>query len=261
MSQAGIFKDDYHSSTVIICDIHTVDVASVGSNTVAQSGKYGINAGFFDSGVLLSIACSSGGLSVYTGGHRNAKTRGTMVCYKLPDGNFGVEVPVIGLFSEFKKPENSSIQWAVGGYSLHLESTDTPEIFMNKLQESEKTQGISNVFQGGFSHRSAIGYRREDKKIVLASFYCSSVLEVRNVLKNAYKCDIAIMLDGGGSSQISGVEPSLISSRNPRGIYHENYSNGNRGIYSMVTVNSSKWGDVRSLIKSTTESKTMSRSC
>ncbi|ORX92090.1 hypothetical protein K493DRAFT_377488 [Basidiobolus meristosporus CBS 931.73] len=259
MPKAGIFKDDNHSSTVIICDIDTVNVASVGPKTVASSKLHGINGGFFYRGNLLSIAASTGGKSVHNGGDKNAKKRGTMVCYKFSNGSFGVDVPVIGSLSEFTVPEKSTIEWAVGGYSLHLESTDASDAFISKLQKDEQTDNISNVFKGGFSHRSAIGYRRQDGKIVMASFYCSSVLEVRNVMKNAYMCDIAIMLDGGGSSQISGI--AIVPGSNKQSVYHGNYSKGSRAIYSMVTVTASTWGDVSLLVNTTTKSYTKSRTC
>ncbi|KAK9679076.1 hypothetical protein K7432_016427 [Basidiobolus ranarum] len=255
--QAGIIEDGLHASTVIISDLGAVDVTGVGRQSVSASGKYGINGGFFVPEArperLLSIAFSRGA-PVPHGGHMNGdekrpKKRGTMICYETSKGELKVEVAVLVELSEFQKSlkardPKANIVWAIGGYSLHLRKNGTDKVFLDCLKKDEETQGITGVDYGRFTQRSAIGFRNADRKVVLASFHCLSVLEVRRIMKHAYQCDIAIMLDGGGSSQIAGKSSSDKAVK----VNYSKVGSYERPIFSMVTVETSDWVDVGRLI-------------
>ncbi|ORX92082.1 hypothetical protein K493DRAFT_354882 [Basidiobolus meristosporus CBS 931.73] len=290
-TEAGIVEAKELSSTAIISDIEAVGVAYIGEKSVANSGRYGINGGFFNSlskpaGELLSITYFSKGET----GQKNQKqqagngssrcdqngklieglcydkskptnyTRGTMICHQDSNGALTADVAVIRHIKE-SKIEEENIQWAIGGYSLHLDKSYTDHEYMMKLYVEEHACSINEVGRGRCTHRSALGFRRTDGKMVLASFRSCSVLEVRNAMKHDYQCDIGIMLDGGGSSQISGVGVKTDTSKsNVAPEIHMDYSfeaqirrkgkdfKGGRAIYSMVTVNPDTWVDVSSLI-------------
>ncbi|KAK9761015.1 hypothetical protein K7432_014421 [Basidiobolus ranarum] len=282
-TEAGLVESKELSSTVIISDLEAVGVAYVGAVSVANSGHYGINGGFFNPdsnppGDLLSITH----FTKVSNGHQNQKqqggngsskcsesgrlikglsydqstptnfTRGTIICHRNSVGELTADVAVIRDIKDSQISEEK-IQWAMGGYSLHLDKNYNDHDYLSKIQLEEHACSINKVGRARYANRSAIGFRRVDRKIVLASFRCCSVLEVRKAMRYDYLCDIGIMLDGGGSSQISGfdvkteihIDYAHEAQARSRGKEYK----GGRPIYSMVTVDPSAWVDVRSLIQ------------
>ncbi|ORX92087.1 hypothetical protein K493DRAFT_303597 [Basidiobolus meristosporus CBS 931.73] len=224
-------------STVIISDLDAVDVMQVGAVSVAKSCHYGINGGYFEPSAKNKKTYGNLYSITYSKNQDEKKVvqqpikRGTMICYRDNRSNkVEVEVAVLKNLQEFTCRRHISVYWAVGGYSLHLNSNKDEYRAKIKPETSESIK----VLEGELHHQSAIGFRKSDRKIVLASFRNTSAFEVRKIMKQRYHCDIAIMLDGGGSSQISGVGP-----KNQR--IDVDYSHERRKIFSMITVNPSKW--------------------
>ncbi|KAK9674745.1 hypothetical protein K7432_016932 [Basidiobolus ranarum] len=230
-SVAGTLKIKNPASTVIISDLAAVDVVQVGPVSVAKSGRYGINGGYFEPdskkktyGKLFSITYSM---------NQKAKKvvqqpikRGTMICYRDICSN------KLKMFTGL-----------LGEYSLHLNSCKVE--YLSKIKK--ETSASIQVREGDCRHQSAIGFRELDRKIVLDSFRKASPSEVRDIIKKRYHCDIAIMLDGGGSSQISGVGPKnkRIDTDFTRGVGLKAKDLAkSRKISSMIAVSPSKWIDV-----------------
>jgi len=140
---------------------------------------------------------------------------------------------------------SSQIKWAIGGYSLHLNKTYTCESqYLADINGSgsassctpaqANTENAYRLNLGGTVPRTAIGW--DGSKIVLAVFQSEKAYEVRQFMKNE-GCTMAVMLDGGGSSQMRFLVAS------PSGNFVGTYdpSGENRSVYNMVAVNPTQW--------------------
>lgn len=132
-------------------EVTNVSVVSIGTSTVGNSGKYGINGTFFDPStkVLVGIAVQDGA-AVRNGGTQNYYTRGTM--YRLTNGTIGVQ-PVKQ--ASAITGSISDLRWAIGGTSLFLnQSFASRDAFFTALS-GENYSGIDGSSK---RPRTAIGY-------------------------------------------------------------------------------------------------------
>ncbi|ORX63533.1 hypothetical protein K493DRAFT_365231 [Basidiobolus meristosporus CBS 931.73] len=231
--------------TAIVTSIQAVDVANVGSTTVAKSNFCGSNGCYFNyaNGNLVAIACSDGGKPVRVGGekHANDYTRGTMICRKLPNGELTISVEAINKLSDSSIPL-SEIRWAVGGLGLYLNSTMTNKEWLELIKDKEHAWSVGRVYPEGKAARTAIGYRRTDNKIILASIQSATPSQVRDLMKTYIGCELGVMLDGGASSQIKGKTPGgTIESADYENKGKDRGVHEDQNIYSMVTVSPTRW--------------------
>ncbi|GIP60789.1 phosphodiester glycosidase family protein [Paenibacillus woosongensis] len=228
----------------IKADLASISVVDIGAKSVNDQAYFGVNGTFFSGSSLLGIAMQ-GGSAVRTGGTRsgqacNVKTkRGTMFCY-----NSGKSVTT-GVVDYASEANLSNVKWAIGGYSLFpnlsystdndyykaIHGTDSPD---NCNAAKEGTQNAYRFGPMSKTQRTAIGW--DGSKIWLAVFQSENAWGVRQFMIDR-GCNTAIMLDGGGSSQI---KYAVIRNGNP---VPTNYdpSGVNRSVYSMVRVAAEEW--------------------
>jgi hypothetical protein len=205
----------------IVADLLACNVQYLGtSKNLQEAGKYGINGPFYDqagSGTLYGIAASTGGVAVHTAGDGNSGyNRGTMICYS-PSGTPYIYLARPKLLSDVGL---SNINWAIGGISMNLSNTFSgAQAYIDDLKNSnEHPEGVVGFDASTTStyHRSAIGYRASDNKIIMLATSEATVWNVRDIMKTYIGCDQAIFLDGNPSTELraknsSGVDQYPIS--------------------------------------------------
>ncbi|ORX92089.1 hypothetical protein K493DRAFT_354888 [Basidiobolus meristosporus CBS 931.73] len=245
MSEARVNQFTYQgiSVTAIVADVPTIDVADVGNTNVYASSYYGCNGGYFnrDSPTkdLVAIVCKAGGAPVRNGGDAHNYgdfSRGTMICTKSSSGNLFLSTDVISNLNGYQK---ESIQWAVGGLSLHLDKAYTDKEWLDDITASEHAGRVGAMGANSTSARTAIGYRSTDNKIILVSIMSATPGQVRSLMKTYIGCKIGVMLDGSNSSQIKGKTAG--GQDVLAGFGNVTQLKQGPGIYSMVTVTPSRW--------------------
>ncbi|ORX65406.1 hypothetical protein K493DRAFT_364669 [Basidiobolus meristosporus CBS 931.73] len=245
MSEARVNQFTYQGIevTAIVADVATIGVADVDKANVYSSSYYGCNGGYFNRQAspvdLVAIVCKAGGVPVRNGGgaHNYGNyTRGTMICTKNSNGNLFISTAVISNLSSYPK---ESIHWAVGGLSLHLDTTFTEQEWLDNIASKESSGGVGAMGANATSARTAIGYRSADNKIILVSIRSATPGQVRNLMKSYIGCNSGIMLDGSNSSQIKGKTAGGTDIL--AGFGTESDVKTGPAIYSMVTVTPSRW--------------------
>lgn len=139
----------------------------------------------------------------------------------------------------------SNVKWAIGGYSLFtnisyaepldfykaIHGTDSADDCTKTKPDSQNAYRFSPMSK---TSRTAIGW--DGSKIWLAAFASENAWEVRQFMKNR-GCNTAIMLDGGGSTQMSYA---VVRNGNPV-INNFDPKGENRTIYTMVRVSATDW--------------------
>jgi len=203
--------------------IDDIEIVAVNDKTCGNSGYYGINGTFFDPGTgycdpthpntLLGVAVQDGA-SVKSNGSQNAISRGTLIKLKnnLADGTFifTKKMTSFPITHNSYTVNISNVQWAIGGISLLLDDTSI-------TSSSDFSTKISSENPPAYSTdrpRTAIGYKGGNRVILCAIFdgddlwnggsgYGCNVYDVRTIMLNKFNCSMGVMLDGGGSTQIS----------------------------------------------------------
>ncbi|MEX1030063.1 MAG: phosphodiester glycosidase family protein [Paenibacillaceae bacterium] len=255
MTVANHFTETYNTKLVhvIKADLDCVSVEKITSTTksVVNSNMFGVNGTFFASGTsLLGIAIKNG-LAVISGGLQSGQTcgistkRGTMYHYSPSFGGSYLATDVVKDHTD-TGASASQMKWAIGGYSLYPYRTYTSESqYLTDINGSgasisctpaiANTENAYRLEPSSSTHRTAIGWN--GTKIVLAVFEDATAYSVRQYMKNQGCNSLAIMLDGGGSSQMRYGIPT------PGGLGTGTYDpkGENRQVYSMVAVNPSSW--------------------
>ncbi|WP_427050998.1 phosphodiester glycosidase family protein [Paenibacillus sp. TC-CSREp1] len=228
----------------IKADLAAISVVDVGAKSVKDSPYFGVNGTFFDGPTMLGIAMQNGS-AVRSGSNRTGQAcgvstkRGTMFCY---NGGTSVATGVVDYASEAKL---NNVKWAIGGYSLFPNvSYANADAFYTAIHGKDSSSdctkakaGSQNAFRfapTSKTQRTAIGW--DGSKIWLAVFELENAWGVRQFMINR-GCNLAIMLDGGGSSQMNYAVVRngnpVSTNYDPRGV--------NRPIYTMVRVSATDW--------------------
>lgn len=254
MSVAIYTEKKFNGKTVklIKADLDCVSVEKI-NGSVLDSGKFGVNGTFFNpsDGSLLGIAIKNGA-AVRTGGTQTGQAcgistkRGTMYHYSPSYQGSYLATAVVKNFTD-TGASASQIKWAIGGYSLHPGKTYTDESqYLADINGSGSASSCTpakpdteNAYRldpsSSSTPRTAIGW--DGSRIVLAVFEAEKAYEVRRFMKNEGCSSLAIMLDGGGSSQmrylVASPSGNFVGEFDPRG--------ENRSVYNMVAVNPTEW--------------------
>ncbi|TVX94113.1 phosphodiester glycosidase family protein [Paenibacillus agilis] len=262
MTQAKFVSTTHNNKSVryIEADLDAIKVESIEGKSVEKSGKYGVNGTFFWGSSLLGVAVNrtSNGRSapVMTGGDKtsaiivNKKSyvtkRGTMYCFNPPAGRIIFDDKPVVNYLDYPESSTSNVVWAIGGYSLYpwkkYKSETEYYDAINGHGDSTKlpTENTENAYRFGpksNNARTAIGYKfshQDGKKIILAVFSSESAYGVHEFMAGL-GCTSAVMLDGGGSSQIR------YKSGGKDGFWCPKPDPTMRVVHSMVTVNPTKW--------------------
>lgn len=221
MTVAQSIRYTHNGNTVqtIKTDLAEISVVDIGTKSVNDAPYFGVNGTFFSGSSLLGIAMQNGS-AVRSGGTRtdqacNVSTkRGTMFCY---NGGSAVATGVVDFASEANL---SNVKWAIGGYSLFPNvSYANADAYYTAIHGKDSAGDCSKAKAGSqyayrFSpttktQRTAIGW--DGSKIWLALFASENAWEVRQFMIN-WGCSAAIMLNGGGSSQ---MKYAVIRNGNP----------------------------------------------
>ncbi|KAK9751928.1 hypothetical protein K7432_018079 [Basidiobolus ranarum] len=159
-----------------------------------------------------------------------------MICTKNSNGNLFISTDVISDLSSYPK---ESINWAVGGLSLHLDKIYTEQEWLADIAKYEGSGGVGAMEADKTSARTAIGYRSADNKIILVTMRSATPGKVRSLMKAYIGCNSGIMLDGSNSSQIKGRTAGGTDIL--AGFGDVSQLKQGPGIYSMVTVTPSRW--------------------
>lgn len=226
---------------VIEADLADISVASI-DGSVRKSSYYGVNGTFFSGTTLLGIAMNNGS-AVRTGGTASADAcsvttkRGVMYCFDPYISNTFLATSVVKDYSEYPGANSSNVKWAIGGYSLQHFGQDLTETeYYNSINgygssssctaAKANTENAYRLDPTILRPRTAIGYKG-GLKIVLAVFTNETAYQVRQFMINDRNCSMAIMLDGGGSSQM----------RWPGENNYFDPTDDNRSVYNMIRVN------------------------
>lgn len=241
---------------IIESDVDTVQVKDIGNNSVASSSEYGVNGTFFwpltngnSTGIALQNGTAVRSEATNTQGYYSGNTyirnkRGTLYC--LNNGTIGTAV------IHDKNELSNNIRWAISGYSLHLNKDYTQNQYYDAInayekpnpQDNQDTENTHRLNAAGSTQRTAIGYRtwndpRHGLRHLIGMVYfdtACSAWEVRDIMKNrlGYRENPAIMLDGGGSSGIRGIEENQTQP--------SSYPSGqSRHMLTMPTFNNVTW--------------------
>lgn len=229
----------------IKADLGAIVLRNIGSSSVIDQARFGVNGTFFNTanGQLTGIAMQNGS-ALRTNGQANsgpcgvATKRGTMYCY-----NGGTAVTT-GVVTSYNEANLSNIKWAIGGYSLFPNVTYSESAFYDAINGNgdassctpakANTQNAYRFEPKANRPRTAIGW--DGSKVWLAVFQSENAYQVRQFMINR-GCNLAIMLDGGGSSQ---MKYAVIRNGNP---VPTNYdpSGVDRIVYTMVAVEATDW--------------------
>lgn len=238
----------------IEADLDTINVESISGKSVEGSGKYGINGTFFSGTTLTGIAVNRGKRVAANGdattgvsykGKVYSSKRGTMYYFDPAAGIHFFDTKPVGSFLEYPNSSTSNVRWAIGGYSLHPTKAYSSsagyysEINGTGAVDKEPTADSENAYRfspQSSTARTAIGYRvvNSEKKIILAVFDNQNAWNVREFMRGL-NCTFAIMLDGGGSSQIR------YKSGSSNGFWCPKPDSTMRPVHSMVTVTATTW--------------------
>ncbi|SEP33549.1 phosphodiester glycosidase family protein [Paenibacillus sp. OK076] len=264
MSTAKYYSTTHGGSAVryIDAELSTISVESISGKNVRDSGKFGINGTFFSGTTLTGIAVNKdpNGFSKRVAANGDTTTgvsyngtvypskRGTMYYFNPSAGVSFFDTMPVKDFLDYPNSSTTNVQWAIGGYSLHPKKAyANSDAFYEDINgkgatTKQPTSNSENAYRfspTSATARTAIGYRYHDKKtkIVLAVFANHSAWSVRQFMADL-GCTFAIMLDGGGSSQIryktsSGTTDFWCPKPDTGGSV--------RAVHSMVTVNASQW--------------------
>lgn len=260
MSQAKYTTTTHANDPVryIEADLSTIKVESISGKNVSESGKYGINGTFFTSatnltGIAVARTSSGSSSAVVNGGTSTTgvsyngsvypSKRGTM--YGFSSNSVG-SMPV-SHYLDYPNVTPFDVLWAIGGYSLHPTKTyANQDAYYTDINGSgaatkQPTSNSENAYRlspTSPTARTAIGYRvvNQQKKIILAVFANHSAWTVRQFMVGL-GCTHAVMLDGGGSSQMR------YKSGSTNGFWCPKPDAGNviRKVHTMVTVNATQW--------------------
>ncbi|WP_427180911.1 phosphodiester glycosidase family protein [Paenibacillus sp. TC-CSREp1] len=229
----------------IKADLGAIVLRNIGNTAVVNQPKFGVNGTFFNlqNGQLTGIAMQ-GGLAVHTNGSVNqgpcgiATKRGTMYCYN------GGNAVTTGVVTNYSDTSLSNIKWAIGGYSLFPNVTYTQSAFytaINGIGNASTCDAAKANSQNAYRFdpsinrpRTAIGW--DGSKIWLAVFQSENAYQVRQFMINR-GCNVAIMLDGGDSSQ---MKYAVVRNGNPSPMSYDP-SNEQRGVFTMVAVEATDW--------------------
>lgn len=246
MTVAQHISYNYNNNIVhtIKADLATISIVDVGRSSVVDQTYFGVNGTFFVEPNMAGIAMQNGS-AIRAGGTRTGQAcgvstkRGTMFCY---NGGSAVATGVVDSYSDANL---SNVKWAIGGYSLF------PNIAYGNIDDyytaingdgnatacSNAKAGTQNAFRlepRRKTQRTAIGW--DGSKIWLAVFASEDAWGVRKFMI-ARGCNTAIMLDGGGSSQ---MKYATLRNGNPTPVNYDPRGE-NRPIYSMVRVSATEW--------------------
>lgn len=250
MTKAQHIQYTYNNSIVhtIKADLASISVVNIKGKPVVAQPYFGVNGSFFEGSTSLGIAMQNGA-AVASGGEKTARAcqgdfpetagkltkRGTMFCYN--NGN-SIATGVVEYASEAKL---GNVKWAIGGYSLFPNvQYATTEAYYQDINGSGTTckDGTQNAYRfepkTSTRARTAIGY--DGSKIWLAAFEKSDAWNVRKFMM-ARGCNIAIMLDGGSSTQMNYA---IVRGGEPVAQNYDAEGKG-RGILSMVRVSATEW--------------------
>ncbi|SDS89874.1 Predicted protein [Paenibacillaceae bacterium GAS479] len=225
-------------------DLAAISIANIDAKSVKDSPYFGVNGTFFNGPELTGIAMQ-GGSAVRPGGTRTGQAcgtstkRGTMFCY---NGGSAVATGVVDYYNEANL---NNIKWAIGGYSLFpnvsypsdTQYYDAIHGHDSSADCSKTKAGSQNAFRFGpksKNNRTAIGW--DGSKIWLAAFASENAWGVRQFMKDR-GCNTAIMLDGGGSTQMGYA---IVRNGNPSAASFDP-SGENRKVYTMVRVSALDW--------------------
>lgn len=194
-----IYKTKYfkiNNAHIIETPPDNIEIRIIG-NTLKVVRKYGINGTFFDTprpqlpnscwGIATNNGKAIGGNSMVVSYNKEIK-RGTIVYNE--DGS--LDVVIVNNINEFKKPH----RWAISGYS----------IYPNLNFKAERMPGGINYR----TNHTYIGYKGNSVYLFVKPYHMiNEILPLIKVL-NLEGC---IVLDGGGSSQLSHPRGSLNSYR------------------------------------------------
>ncbi|WP_374019834.1 phosphodiester glycosidase family protein [Paenibacillus thiaminolyticus] len=264
MSEAKYVSTTHNQRAVryIEADLDAIKIEGIKGKSVRDSGKYGVNGTFFYGTKLTGIAVNrnangksepvlEGGGST-SGVNYNGKVipskRGTMYYFNPPAGRIIFDDKPVRDYLDYPNSSTSNVVWAIGGYSLfpvkNYKSSDEYYSDINGKGSTTKqpTENSENAYRfepTNRTARTAIGFKHTNSKskIILAVFESETAWEVRSFMKGLY-CTSAIMLDGGGSSQMR-----YKTSRGTTEFWCPKPDRNNkiREVHSMVTVNASKW--------------------
>ncbi|SEB27568.1 Predicted protein [Paenibacillus sp. 276b] len=230
----------------IKADLGAIVLRNIGATAVVNQPKFGVNGTFFNltNGQLTGIAMQNGA-RVHTNGHLNqgpcgtATKRGTMYCY---NGGNAISTGVVGAYTETSL---SNIKWAIGGYSLfpNVSYANSAAFYTaingtgdaNACTDAKANTQNAYRFSPSINRpRTAIGW--DGSKIWLAVFQSENAYEVRQFMINR-GCNLAIMLDGGSSSQ---MKYAVVRNGNPSPVSYDP-GNEQRPVYTMVAVEATDW--------------------
>lgn len=264
MSTAKYYSTTHGGSAVryIDAELSTISVESISGKNVRDSGKFGINGTFFSGTTLTGIAVNKdpNGFSTRVAANGNTTTgvthqgtvypskRGTMYYFNPAAGIQFLDAIPVKDYLDYPNSSITNVQWAIGGYSLYpTKSYVDDNAYYNEINgkgavDKQPTSNSENAYRfspTSSTARTAIGYRFHDqkRKIVLAVFANHNAWSVRQFMASL-GCTYAVMLDGGGSSQIryktsSGATDFWCPKPDP--------GNSIRAVHSMVTVSASQW--------------------
>lgn|GEM_PF-1476312 len=251
MTVASHTETTFNSKTVhvIKADLDCVSVESI-SGSVTGSAKFGVNGTFFSGTSLLGIAINNGA-AVRTGGTQTGQAcgvstkRGTMYCYSPSYNSQYLNTEVVKNSTD-TGASASQIKWAIGGYSLfpyrsYSSSTDYYKDINGTGTASDCTlakvdsENAYRLEPSNSRPRTAIGWN--GSKIVLAAFASENAYNVRQFMINQGCSALAIMLDGGSSTQMRFGIPT------PGGLGTGTFDPSGAGasVYQMVSVNPTSW--------------------
>ena len=263
MSEAKYVSTTHNGRAVryIEADLDTIKIEAIKGKSVQDSGKYGVNGTFFYGTKLTGIAVNrkadgksapvvEGGDST-SGVNYNGKVisskRGTMYNFNPPAGRIIFDDKPVINYLDYPNSSTSNVVWAIGGYSLFpVKNYTSSDEYYNDINgkgstTKQPTADSENAYRFEPTYktaRTAIGYTytNSKRKIILAVFESETAWDVRAFMKGLY-CTSAIMLDGGGSSQMR-----YKTSNGTTGFWCPKPDPGKmRAVHTMVTVNASKW--------------------
>ncbi|MFD3260764.1 phosphodiester glycosidase family protein [Paenibacillus lentus] len=261
MSEAKYVSTTHNSKAVryIEADLDAIKVESISGKSVEESGKYGINGTFFSGTTLTGIAVNrmANGLSAKVANNGDTTTgvtyegsvyssqRGTMYYFDPAAGIHFFDTKPVKSYLDYPNSSTSNVVWAIGGYSLHpTKAYSSSDDYYNDINGSgavdkKPTANSENAYRfspKSATARTAIGYRyiNQKRKIILAVFDNQTAWAVREFMAGL-GCTFAIMLDGGGSSQIR------YKSGGSNGFWCPKPDTTMRKVHSMVTVNATTW--------------------
>ncbi len=180
------------------------------TSSVPNSGKYGINGGYFGGSSIYSIAVVNGnavGTGSYDGSFNARVARGTLIWDPVARA---YQVKVISDMSEISV-EDTNNYWAQGGNSMCLGKTESEWKTQTDVDHEDMVSDESGIRRDENAYRSGLVYNTGlNIWLVVSTNTCTCGKFRAAILEKIGSNTLVdgIFLDGGGSTQMKCAEVS-----------------------------------------------------